>query len=265
VGHNQQTGGYLKMKFSSKNLLRAMSGLFLVLGAILSVQANANSQSDRYYSQALPTLDASFDLIDSITVNGNQIKNSKRLIPQSFIKESQCVAIFPRVVRASLLVGKYKGQGVVMCNVGSKWSDVLFVELRGASLGIQAGYAVESLVILLKKSSDWEVNVAVRNELENSPIYLASDISVSFGKFETGRHSVGDFTTDALAYVGSKKGLHIGASFGGAVIAPQKDLNDWIYKRSPYSRYKLNQILSTTGGQLPEMYAPHEGIEARLQ
>src|SRR6202035_1334780 len=60
-------------------------------------------------------------------------------IPMDIAAKAHCVAVIPGYKKGAFIVGGQYGQGVATCRTGTGWSAPVFIQLTGASFGLQAG------------------------------------------------------------------------------------------------------------------------------
>ncbi len=61
-------------------------------------------------------------------------------IPLDIAAKATCVAVVPGFKKGAFLVGGQYGQGVATCRTGKgTWSAPVFIQMTGASFGLQAG------------------------------------------------------------------------------------------------------------------------------
>jgi lipid-binding SYLF domain-containing protein len=68
-------------------------------------------------------------------------------IPLDIAAKAHCVLVVPGFKKGAFLVGAQYGQGVATCRTGRGWSAPVFVQLTGASFGLQAGGQSTDLVL----------------------------------------------------------------------------------------------------------------------
>lgn len=149
-------------------------------------------------------------------------------IPRHVLRNARGLAILTVVKIGFGLSGK-GGQGVVVARTGSGWSGPSFVGTGGAGWGPQIGAQLTEYVFVLN------TNRAVRAFSRDGNVTLGADASVAAGP--VGREAQAAVTPTAAIYTYSRtKGLFVGASLEGAVIATQKTANARYYGRPISSR-----------------------------
>jgi lipid-binding SYLF domain-containing protein len=133
-------------------------------------------------------------------------------IPFDIAAKAKCVAVVPGFKKGAFLVGAQYGQGVATCRTGHGWSAPVFIQLTGASFGLQAGGQSTDLVLvgMTHRSMD---------DLLKDKVKLGGDIAVAAGP--VGRNSQASTTelanAEFLTYSRSK-GLFAGIDLTGDVV-----------------------------------------------
>jgi SH3 domain-containing YSC84-like protein 1 len=138
-------------------------------------------------------------------------------IPDDIAAKATCVAVVPGFKKGAFIVGGQYGQGVVTCRTGHGWSAPAFIQLTGASFGLQAGGQSTDLVLVGTTHDAFD-------RLLHDKVKLGGDIGVAAGP--VGRNSQAS-TTDAanagfLTYSRSK-GLFAGVDLTGDVVHQNTD------------------------------------------
>jgi lipid-binding SYLF domain-containing protein len=148
-------------------------------------------------------------------------------IPSSIRTGSKCIAVIPHVVKGGLLVGGRHGNGVMSCHDGEgDWSPPVFIEIKGASLGLQIGGQASDLVLFFTSEK------AARS-LMTSKFTLGGDASVAAGPVgkEPQAGSDPDAKTEILSYARAR-GFFAGVSLQGSQLAPdQKAIESYYGER----------------------------------
>jgi SH3 domain-containing YSC84-like protein 1 len=133
-------------------------------------------------------------------------------IPDSIAARATCVAVVPGFKKGAFIVGGQYGQGVVSCRTGHGWSAPAFIQLTGASFGLQAGGQSTDLVLVAVTHDGFE-------RLLHDKVKLGGDIAATAGP--VGRNS--QASTTELANAGfltysRSKGLFAGVDLTGDVV-----------------------------------------------
>lgn len=135
-----------------------------------------------------------------------------RAIPRRILEEAACIAVFPQVIKAAFGIGGRGGRGVVVCRNANGWSAPAFLNVGGASFGMQIGAESTDYVMLFMTRE------GARSLLETN-VKLGGNISVAAGPIGREAGAATDLKLNAqiLSYSRSK-GLFAGAALEGAVI-----------------------------------------------
>jgi lipid-binding SYLF domain-containing protein len=91
-------------------------------------------------------------------------------IPMDIAAKAHCVAVIPSYKKGAFLVGAQYGQGVATCRTAKGWSAPVFIQLTGASFGLQAGGQSTDLVLV-------GVNSRSLDDLLKDKVKLGGDIA----------------------------------------------------------------------------------------
>ena len=123
--------------------------------------------------------------------------------------KAHCVAVIPGYKKGAFIVGGQYGQGVATCRTATGWSAPVFIQLTGASFGLQAGGQSTDLVLV-------GVNHKSLDDLLKDKVKLGGDIAAAAGP--VGRDSQAATTelanAEFLTYSRSK-GLFAGIDLTG--------------------------------------------------
>jgi lipid-binding SYLF domain-containing protein len=181
------------------------------------------------YRDASPTQPASSGLpqqrIVDRSANAIQRMRESGQFPalEDLLTQAKGVMIFPRVIKASLILGGGGGNGVFVARRSDgAWSPPAFYSLGGGSAGFQLGYQEVTVVLFLMNKA------AVTSAIDHA-ITLGTDVSVAAGTL--GRSGKGKARTSAsdvnvLVDVG---GLYAGVSLDGTVVGAREGFNQEYY------------------------------------
>lgn len=144
-----------------------------------------------------------------------------RAIPQRILDNADCIAVFPQVIKAAFGIGGRGGRGVVVCRNANGWSAPAFLNVGGASFGLQIGAEATDYVMLFMTPE------SARSLMETN-VKLGGNVSVAAGPIgrEAGAATDLKLNSQILSYSRSK-GLFAGAALEGAVIeTANNDMRD---------------------------------------
>ena len=135
-----------------------------------------------------------------------------KAIPRRILDDADCIAVFPQVIKAAFGIGGRGGRGVVVCRTATGWSAPAFLNVGGASFGLQIGAESTDYVMLFMTPD------SARSLLESN-VKLGGSVSVAAGPVGREAEAATDVKLNAqiLSYSRSK-GLFAGAALEGAVI-----------------------------------------------
>ncbi|SNS31456.1 Lipid-binding SYLF domain-containing protein [Granulicella rosea] len=159
-------------------------------------------------------------------------------VPLDIAAKAQCVAVVPGFKKGAFLIGGQYGQGVATCRTGHGWSAPVFIQLTGASFGLQAGGQSTDLVIV-------GINRRSMDDLLKDKVKLGGDIAASAGP--VGRNSQASTTelanAEFLTYSRSK-GLFAGVDLTGDVVHQNGDDTMAYYgKDIPYQKVLAGEVV----------------------
>jgi len=158
-------------------------------------------------------------------------------VPASVLHNAKCIAVFPSVVTIALGVGGLHGDGVAFCKTkGDNWGSPVFLDLNGASLGVQAGAKSADMVFYLLGEKS-------REGIEKGSFTFTGELSAVAGKFE--EHYTAP-TTGVIGY-GRTGGVFAGAMVEGVSLSHDDD-----EQKAFYGTYDANNLFE---GKIPQQVA----------
>ena len=204
--------------------MKTIANLFLVAMLIVSV-GNLRAESSNAYTLSVEKEKAEKTLVKAVIALENIMEDPENSIPQSLIKKSEGIVIFPRAIKVA--IGAWGGQGgrgiAMIRKEDGTWSNPFFVTLGEGSLGIQIGAQSSDIVLLFKHRYDIL-------EIDNAEIILGGDIGVAAGPVSNGSSADTDikFEREIYSYYRSK-GLFAGASLAGGILSYNEMVNEALY------------------------------------
>lgn len=187
--------------------------MLLPLGVAVQAQTKARSADAARHSR-----DAAKTFTEIMNVRD-------KAIPQELLDKAEAIAVFPGVIKAAFIVGGRGGQGVISRRVRNGWSPPAFFNLSGGSFGAQIGAQKNDYVFLIMNED------GVKGLLEDK-FEIGGEAGIVAGPIGREAAASTNPTLDAgiLSYSRSK-GAFIGAALKGAVISPDNNLNEAVYKK----------------------------------
>lgn len=188
-------------------------GLSLLLAIGLAGQAKAADTVD----QRQLISDADYTLQRLAT--SDDLKAARILL-----ERARAVMIFPQLVKGALFIGGEGGSGVLLArNPDGTWSYPAFYTLGSISFGLQIGGQTSEAVLII-------MNDKALTALMDDQVKLGGDLSAAAGPVGAGIEASATTSLGEDIYTYStNKGLFVGASLEGAVIARREDWNGDFY------------------------------------
>jgi lipid-binding SYLF domain-containing protein len=219
------------MEIGIQNFTTAALGVALLVVSASGTHAQNKSRLDdaaRHSREAAKTFTEIMNVRD-------------KAIPKELLDKAEAIAIFPGVIKAAFIVGGRGGQGVISRRLRNGWSAPAFFNLSGGSFGAQIGAQKNDYVFLIMNED------GIKGLLEDK-FEMGGEAGVVAGPVGREAAASTNLTLDAgiLSYSRSK-GAFIGAALKGAVIRPDNDLNEAVYKK------KASDVLMSKPMSLSEM------------
>ncbi len=165
-------------------------------------------------------------------------------VPLDIAAKASCVAVVPGYKKAAFVVGAQYGQGVATCRTAKGWSAPVFIQITGASFGLQAGGQSTDLVLI-------GVNHKSMDDMLHDKVKLGGNIAVAAGP--VGRDSSASTTelanAEFLTY-SRAKGLFAGVDLTGDVINQNiDDTKEYYGKDIPYKTILSGSVPTPAGAQ----------------
>jgi len=145
-------------------------------------------------------------------------------VPSWLLERAYAVAVVPNVIKVGLILGGRRGSGaMVVRQPDGSWSNPVFVNLTGGSVGFQWG--VQSTDVMLVFTSKASVEGLIGGK-----VTLGADASVAAGPVGRQTAAATDIGLNAQVYSYSRsKGLFIGVSLDGSAITIDNSSNEAYY------------------------------------
>jgi lipid-binding SYLF domain-containing protein len=181
---------------------------------------------------------------DSTTVFMQMMRNPKTHISAGQLRQSQAIAIIPKVIQAGFLFGGRRGTGVMMMhNADGTWSNPIFVNVTGGSFGLQAGAKSSDIVLVFPRRDD------LNKVISGGSLELGGNVTGTAGKSEGRATATLDDKTgsDKIYAYSRSQGLFGSASFEGAELGLNNSKNQEFYGR----KMSPSQILAAPRRTVP--------------
>lgn len=158
---------------------------------------------------------------------------------EKLLERAKGVLVFPEILKGAFIIGGEGGSGVLMSRqANGAWSYPAFYTMGSISIGLQVGGESSQAMLLIMTQKGFDA-------ILNDQVKLGADLSAAAGPRGIGAEASTTTAAGADVYVYSlNKGLFIGASLEGAVIAKRGDWNSAFYKQdvSPRGIVRDNKV-----------------------
>jgi lipid-binding SYLF domain-containing protein len=144
--------------------------------------------------------------------------------PTGLVQKAAAVVVIPNLLKAGLVAGGKHGEGVLtMKDAKGNWSEPVFINLSGGSVGFQAGVSSTDLVLLLMRERDID-------QILDGEFTLSGEAAVAAGPVGRDANAGTDAHFDAPIYSYSRsKGVFAGISVEGSKLYQDKSENQSFY------------------------------------
>jgi lipid-binding SYLF domain-containing protein len=187
-------------------------GLCLLFSLLLGNPAAAQSREDRTVQ-------------DANTALGEIMAIPNSGIPKEMLNNAHAVAVIPKVIKGSFVVGARHGNGVLLVRDSTgAWHAPVFIELTGGNVGWQIGVQSTDVVLVFKTPQSV-------SGLLNGKFTIGADAAVAAGPVGRQAGAATDSRLNAEIYSYSRsRGLFAGVALDGSVIKVQPDRNSAYYQ-----------------------------------
>ena len=159
-----------------------------------------------------------------------------KAVPQTVLDKAECVAVFPRVLKAAFIFGGRGGKGLVSCRTENGWSAPLYLTMAGGSFGWQIGAQSTDFVLLF-------MNRQGMDSLLDKKLTLGGDISVAAGPVGRQAGASTDIGLEAQILSYSRtRGIFAGVALKGVVISMDKSAMNKLYGKETKHEETLNEM-----------------------
>lgn len=145
---------------------------------------------------------------------------------ESYLARARAVMIFPRVVKASLIVGGQGGNGVMVARrPDGSWSDPAFYGLGAPSVGLQIGYQETTIVLFV-------MDDATLDRVMRSSLTLGTQSGAALGDVVEpagGATTQSSVNAPRIYQAVESGGVYAGVSLDGYVINARESFNTAYY------------------------------------
>lgn len=182
-------------------------------------------------------------------------------IPPALLADAKGVMIVPHAIKAGLIFGGRGGHGVLLVrDLNGAWGEPVFVNLGGASVGLQAGVEATDVVLVFRTQKGLDRLMEGKRK-----ITLGADVSIAAGPVGRQATAGTDATlrSEIVSYSRSR-GLFAGLALDGAAIfydngvnaAYRRDVRPETAKLTEMLRIRLAEMSSFTPPPGPRVVMP---------
>lgn len=160
----------------------------------------------------------------AIRVLEEMTAESDKSIPAGLIEDCAGLAVIPDVIKAGFILGGRHGKGVLLVRMkDGGWSDPSFVDIKGGSIGFQAGVQSADIILVFMTPRSVE-------NIGEGKFTLGADAGVAAGPLgRTAEASTdSELKAEILAYSRSR-GLFAGLSLQGSSLQEDRKANRSFY------------------------------------
>jgi lipid-binding SYLF domain-containing protein len=202
-----------------QSLTKVIAVAVAVLLCITIASSSVQAQKTRMREASSRSSNASKSFTEIMNV-------ADKAIPKELLDNAEAIAVFPGVIKAAFIFGGRGGRGLISRRVrGGGWGAPAFFTLGDGSFGPQIGAQKTDYVLLIMNEDG--LNGLLKDKFE-----LGAEVGIAAGP--VGREAAASTTPRLDAGVLSysrAKGVFIGAALKGAVINPDNDLNEAVYRK----------------------------------
>jgi lipid-binding SYLF domain-containing protein len=241
------------MRVSNRTIAKYL--LTCVAAAVLSATAFAgDDKDDKDRSDIEKRITASANVLEEI------MGTPDKAIPDKVMRESECIAVIPSMIKVAIGFGGSHGKGVATCRTSHGWSAPAPITITGGSWGLQLGGQAVDIVMVVTNEKGMQ-------NLLSSKFKLGADASVAAGP--VGRDAAADtdwkMKAEVLTY-SRARGVFAGIDLSGTAVTQDKDETRVLYGKMVDFADILNGKVVAPRGSEPFLAAVRKySSEAREQ
>jgi lipid-binding SYLF domain-containing protein len=144
---------------------------------------------------------------------------------QNYLGQAKAVVVIPMLLKGGFFLGGEGGSGVLLARAASgEWSYPTFLTMGAGSIGLQFGAQTSELLLIILTDRGLA-------SILDRQVKVGGEINAAIGPIGGGMEAAtaGSLGTDIISY-SVAKGVFIGGSIEGALIAKRDDWNSGYYK-----------------------------------
>jgi lipid-binding SYLF domain-containing protein len=191
--------------------MKGTVSLFAVLVASISFPALAQDRVDNELTEAS-------QIIQEMT--GPQ---SRAGIPNDVLRDSKCIAVIPKLLKAGLGIGGEHGNGVATCKLqNGHWSAPAPFSMSGGSFGLQIGGEEVGYIMLAMTNDGMQA-------LMSGHFKVGAGVNAAAGPVGRDASASAGWRGAALLSYSRAKGAYAGATLNGTELNQDHDATKQLY------------------------------------
>ncbi len=169
------------------------------------------------------------DRVDSELTQATQIihemtgPQSTAGIPDSILRDSKCIAVIPKLLKAGFGIGGEHGNGVATCKLeNGRWSPPAPFSMSGGSLGLQIGGEEVGYVMLAMTDQGMQA-------LMSGHFKVGAGVNAAAGPVGRAASASAGWKGAALLSYSRAKGVYAGATLNGTELNQDHDATKQLY------------------------------------
>lgn len=195
-----------------------LASLILVLGSVSAFAQDKKKEKEM--RAAVSRVNSASEVFDEVM----NIKDSA--IPEEILEKAHAIVVFPGTIKGAFIFGGQGGKGVAVRKIGRDWSAPAFMNIGGASFGLQIGGQKIDYVLVIMNEEGLEGLLEDKFEIGGEASVAAGPVGRT-----TAASTNATFDASILSY-SRTQGAFAGVSLKGAVIKQDKSMNRAVYGKS---------------------------------
>jgi lipid-binding SYLF domain-containing protein len=198
---------------------RVLVSVFFVTGAVSLAGLGCSHERRPPASPAAESQSPEQLIVERAAVAFSRARDNPRFAVDRLVERARGIMIFPRLVKASLLVGGEGGNGVLVARApDGTWSAPAFYSVGAPSVGFQIGYQEASVLLFFMEDE-------ALNQALHSDFTLGTNSSVALGDVGERGTSQAETISKPIYQLIEAGGVFAGISLDGYVIASRNKRN----------------------------------------
>jgi SH3 domain-containing YSC84-like protein 1 len=180
------------------------------------------------------------DRVDSELTQASQIieemtgPQSNAGIPNDVLRDSKCIAVIPKLLKAGLGIGGEHGNGVVTCRLqNGRWSPPAPFSMSGGSFGLQIGGEEIGYIMLAMTDQGMQA-------LMSGHFKVGAGVNAAAGPVGRDASASTGWRGAALLSYSRAKGAYAGATLNGSELNQDHDATKQLYGQEVHFDSILN-------------------------